>query len=186
MARDEDERQRFIREDRMRKGKAVSTASARREKEDQNSYVPKPRKRRDPRIVGEGSQTQVDYSSQVVYPTPVHDYAGYADEGFTGYDRMEEDRMFYQPHDEAEDEEVGDDDGVPQDVVADYLEADNLVPEGEPEPQTQPRRRRVPLIPPYLVGGPPFPGGPETTTVLFDYARHVANPLWVNHHNVSV
>ena len=49
MARDEDERQQFIREDRMRKGKAASTASARREKEDQNPYVPKARKRRDGR-----------------------------------------------------------------------------------------------------------------------------------------
>jgi len=88
--------------------------------------------------------------------------------------------MFYQPQDEAEDE------GVPQDVVEDYLEADNPVPEGEHEPQTQPRRRRVLLIPPYPVGGPPFPGGPETMTLFFDYARHVANPLWVNHHNVNV
>lgn len=49
----------------MRKGKAASTASARREKGDQNSYVPKTRKRRDPRIDGEGSQAEVDYSSQV-------------------------------------------------------------------------------------------------------------------------
>jgi hypothetical protein len=32
MARDEDERQRVIREDRMRKGKAASTASARKER----------------------------------------------------------------------------------------------------------------------------------------------------------
>ena len=47
----EDERQRVIREDRMRKGKAASTASARKEMEDQNSYVPKTQKRRDPRIV---------------------------------------------------------------------------------------------------------------------------------------
>jgi len=142
---------------------------------------------RDLRIVGEGSQSQMDYSSQVVDPTPTHDYAGYADEGFVGYDWMEEERMFYQPQDEAEDEEVADDEEVLEDVVADYLEADNVVHEGEPEPQTRPRRgRRVPLIPSYPVGGPPFPGGPETTTLLSDYARHVANPLWVNHHNVSV
>jgi len=96
MARDEDERQRVIREDNMRKGKAASTASAQKEKVDQNPYVPKTRKPRDPRIVGEGSQAQMDYSSQVVDPTPAHDYAGYADEGFAGYDRMEEDVMFYQ------------------------------------------------------------------------------------------
>jgi len=71
--------------------------------------------------------------------------------------------------------------------VADYLDADNVAPEGEPEPQTRQRpRRRVPLIPPYPTGGPPFLRGPETTALLFDYARHVANPLWVNHHNVSV
>ena len=30
----------------------------------------------------------MDYSSQVVDPTPAHDYAGYVDEGFAGYDRM--------------------------------------------------------------------------------------------------
>jgi len=85
MARDEDEQQRLIREDRMRKGKAASTASARREKVDQNLYVPKTRKRKDPMIVGEGSQSQMRVF---------------------GYDRMEEERMFYQPQDEAEDEEV--------------------------------------------------------------------------------
>ena len=126
----------------------------------------------------------MDYSSQVLDPTPTHDDVVY-EEGFVGYDRMEEDRMFYQLHDEAEDEKVGEDERVPQDVVADYLEVDNLVPEGEPKPQTQPRRRRVPLIPMYLVGGPPFPGGPDTMTLLSDYARHVANPLWVRNHNVS-
>jgi len=72
----------------------------------------------------------MDYSSQVIDLTPMHDYAGYADEGFVGYDRMEEERIFFQPpQDEAEDEEV------PEDVVADYLEAENVVPEGEPEPQ---------------------------------------------------
>ena len=71
--------------------------------------------------------------------------------------------------------------------MVDYLDADNVVPEGELEPQTRRRPRcRVLLIPPYPVGGPPFPGGLETTTLLSDYARHVANPLWVSHHNVSV
>ena len=61
---------------------------------------------------------------------------------------------------------MADDDEVPEDVVADYLEAYNVVLEGEPEPQTWPRRgRRVPLIPPHPVGGPPFPGGLETTTL---------------------
>jgi len=187
MARDEDEKQRLIREDRMHKGKAASAASAQRERVDQNPYVTKTRKRKDPRIVGEGSQSQMDYSSQVVDPTPGHDYAGYVDEGFVGYDRMEEERMFYQSQDEAEDEEVANDEEVPENVVDDYFEADNVVAEGEHEPQTRPRRGyRVPLIPPYPVGGPPFSGGPETTTLLSDYARHVANPLWVNHHNVSV
>jgi len=38
----------------------------------------------------------MDYSSQVVDPTPTHDYVGYADERFVGYDRMEEERMVYQ------------------------------------------------------------------------------------------
>jgi len=78
---------------------------------------------------------------------------------------------------------VADDDEVPEDVVADYLMADDIVP--EPEIRRRPRCR-VPLIPPCPVVGPPFPGGPETTTLLSDYARHVAIPLWVNHHNVSV
>jgi len=93
--------------------------------------------------------------------------------------------MFYQSQEEAEDEEVANDDEVPEDVVADYLEADNIVPEREPEPDTR-RRRRVPLVPLYPIVGPPFPEGPETTVLLSDYARHVATPLWVNHHNVSV
>ena len=127
MARNTDEQQRVIREDRMRRGKEASTASARREKRVEDPCVHKTRKRRDPRIHGEGSQAHVDDSSQVVDPTPAHDYAGYADEGFAGYDRMEEERMFYQPppQDEAQDEEMGDDEGVPEDVVADYMEADN-------------------------------------------------------------
>ena len=82
---------------------------------------------------------------------------------------------------------MADDEEVPEDVVADYLDADNVALKGEPEPQTRRRpRRRVPLIPPYPAGGPPFPGGSETTTLLSDYARHVTNGLWVNHHSVSV
>jgi hypothetical protein len=183
MARDTDEQQRVIREDRMRRGKEASTASARREKRAEDPYVPKTRRRRDPMIHGEGSQAHVDDSSQVVDPTPTHDYAGYADDGFVGYDRMEEERMYFQPppQDEAEDE------GVPEDVVADYMEAHNVIPEGEPEREPQPRRgSRVPRIPPYPAGEAPFPGGPQTTSLLSDYARHVANPLWVNHNNVSV
>jgi hypothetical protein len=55
------------------------------------------------------------------------------------------------------------DEEVPEDIVADYLEADILVPEGEPQPLTRRPRRHVPLIPPYPVGGPPFPRGTETT-----------------------
>jgi len=61
--KEEDEQQRLIREARMRKGKEVSTASARRKKVDQNPYVPKARKRRDPRLVGKGSQAHMDCSS---------------------------------------------------------------------------------------------------------------------------
>ncbi|RHN74696.1 hypothetical protein MtrunA17_Chr2g0313131 [Medicago truncatula] len=151
MAREEDEQHRLIRDARMHKGKEASIASARREKVDQNLCVPKARKRRDPRLVGEDSQSQMGYSSQ--------------------------------EEEEAEDEEVADDEEVPHDVVADYLDAYNIVPEGESEPQTR-RRRRVPLIPPCPVVGPPFPGGPETTILLSDYARHVVIPLWVNHHNM--
>ena len=82
----------------MCKGKEVTTASARREKADQNPYVPKARKRGDPRLVGKGSQSQMDYSSQVVDPTQTYEYA----EGFQGYDRMEDENMFYQPQEEEE------------------------------------------------------------------------------------
>ena len=165
MVGEEDEQQRLIREDRMHKGKQASTTSARRERVDQNPYVSKTRRRRDARAGVESSQSQMDYSSQVVDPTPAHDYVGYADDGFVGYDWMEEERMFYQPHDEAEDEEVADDEEVPEDVLADYLDADNVVPEGEPEPQTRRRPRRcVPLILPYPVG--------ECHTPIFDRGRH--------------
>ena len=45
----------------------------------------------------------------------------YADERFQGYDRIEEEAVFYQPQEEAEDEEVADDEEMPEDVVADYL-----------------------------------------------------------------
>nr|ABN08023.1 IMP dehydrogenase/GMP reductase, related [Medicago truncatula] len=110
MARDEDERQRVIREDRMRKGKAASTASAQKEKVDQNPYVPKTRKRRDARPGVESSQPHMDYSSQ--------------------------------PEDEVEDEEVAGDAEVPEDFVADYMEAENVIPEGEPEPQTQRKKMK--------------------------------------------
>ena len=41
MAREEDEQQRLNREAKMCKGKEASTASARRERVEQNSYVPK-------------------------------------------------------------------------------------------------------------------------------------------------
>ncbi|KEH21244.1 hypothetical protein MTR_8g099595 [Medicago truncatula] len=153
MANKEDARERRIREGRVRKGKPAMTNSVRKEMEVEHPCVPKTRRRRDLRIGGgdgSGSHSQMDYSSQVVDPTSAHDKAVY-EEGFVGYDRMEEDIMFYPPQDEAEDEEV------PDDVVADYLEAENIILEGEPEPQTQRRRRRIPPIPPYLVGGPPFP-----------------------------
>ncbi len=71
--------------------------------------------------------------------------------------------------DEAKDNDTEDDDG-------------HVIP-----PQPEPGRRcRTQVIPPCPVEGPPFLGGPETTLLLSDYARHVANPLWVNHHNVSV
>jgi len=174
MVREEDEQHWLIRQVRMRKGKEASTASTQREKVDQNPYVPKARKRRDLRLVGEGSQAHIDYSSQVVDLTQTYEYV----EGFQGYDRMEEENMFYQPQEEeeAQDEEVADDEKV----------AGNIVPEREGEPETRRRRRLAPLIPPCPVVGPPFPVGPETTTLLSDYARHVAISLWVNHHNVSL
>ena len=54
----------------------------------------------------------MDYSYQVVDLTQAHQYAGYANERFQGYDRMEEEAMFYQPQEEAEDEEVADDEEV--------------------------------------------------------------------------
>jgi len=33
---------------------------------------------------------------------------------------------------------------------------------------------------------PPFPEGPEDTSLLHSYANHVALPLWYNSDNVSV
>jgi len=128
--------------------------------------------------------SQMDYSSQVVDPTSAHDYAGY-EEGFAGYDQIEEEAMFYQPQEEAEDEEEAENEEVAEDddVEVDYLTTNDIVPEPQPEPR---RRRRAPLIPLCLVVGPPFPGGPETTLLLSDCAKHATIPLWVKHHNVSV
>lgn len=63
MSGEEDEQQRLIREAMMRKGKQATTASAWRERVEQNPYVPKTRKRRDSRLVGDSSQSQMDYSS---------------------------------------------------------------------------------------------------------------------------
>jgi len=103
---EEDAWERRIREGWVRKGKPAMTNNARKEMEVENLYVPKARRRRDVRIGGEeglGSQSQMDYSSQVVDPTQAHQYAGYAGDEFQGYDRMEEEAMFYQPQEEAED-----------------------------------------------------------------------------------
>jgi len=58
----------------------------------------------------------MDYSSQVVDPTPAHDYAMY-EEGSVGYDRMEE-TMFYQLQDEAEHDAVTDDEEVPDSATS--------------------------------------------------------------------
>jgi len=63
MSASEDEQQRLNREARMRKGKQATTASYRKEREEQSLYVSKTRKRRDPRLVGDSSQSQMDYSS---------------------------------------------------------------------------------------------------------------------------
>ena len=78
MAEEEDEQQRRNREARMHKGKDGTTASARKERVEQNLYVPKTRKRRDARLVEDSSQSQMDYSSHVVDPTQAHEYARYA------------------------------------------------------------------------------------------------------------
>jgi len=127
MSGSDDEQQQLIREARMDKGKQATTASSRRERVEQNLYVPKTRKRRDPRVVGDSSKSQMDYSSQVLDPTEAHDYVGYAG-GFEGYSRMEEDNMFYQPREEeAGGEEEGEDEEVPDDVEADYLTTDDIV-----------------------------------------------------------
>ncbi|RHN71177.1 hypothetical protein MtrunA17_Chr3g0143401 [Medicago truncatula] len=106
MAGEEDVRERRIREGRVREGKPAMKNSARKEMEVEYPYVPKTRRRRGLRIGGgdgSGSHSHMDYSSQVVDPTPAHDEAVY-EEGFVGYDRMEEDIMFYQLQDETEDE----------------------------------------------------------------------------------
>jgi hypothetical protein len=170
----------------MRKGKVAMTNSHQKELQTENPYVPKIRKRRDARLGGEGSQSLMDYS-QVVDPTQAHEYAGYA-EGFAGYDRMEEDAMFYQPKEEAsqyyETAEVaqGEDDEAEHVEVEDN---DGHVHATAPEPELrQCRRAEVALVVP--IKGPSFPGGPETTLLMFDFAEHVAIPLWVNDNNVSV
>jgi len=104
VVREEDVWERRIREGRVRKGKPAMTCSHQKEMDVQNPYVPKPQRRRDARPGVESSQAQMDYSSQVVDPTQMYEYA----EGFHGYARMEEHNMFYQPQEEgeAEDEEV--------------------------------------------------------------------------------
>jgi hypothetical protein len=96
MVGEEDARERRIREGRVHQGKPAMTNSHRKELEAENLYVPNPRRHRDLSIGEEtlGSQPHMDYSSQVVDLTQVHEYAGYAG-GFEGYDRMEEDAMFY-------------------------------------------------------------------------------------------
>ena len=40
--------------------------------------------------------------------------------------------------------------------------------------------------PTVLPDHPPFPGGPEDTSLLASYANHVALPLWYNSNYVSV
>jgi hypothetical protein len=57
MAGEEDEQHQLIREARMHKGKQTTTASHQKEREEQNLYVPKTRKRRDTRLVGDSSQS---------------------------------------------------------------------------------------------------------------------------------
>jgi len=52
--------------------------SHRKEREEKNQYVPKTLKHRDLGLVGDSSQSQMDYSSHVVDPTQAHEYAGYA------------------------------------------------------------------------------------------------------------
>ena len=98
MAGEEDEQQQLIREGRMCKGKQATTVSHWKEREEQNPYVSKPRKCKDARAGVESSQSQMNFS-QVVDPIQAHEYAEYAG-GFEGYDRMEEEAMFYQPEEE--------------------------------------------------------------------------------------
>jgi hypothetical protein len=128
----------------------------------------------------------------VVDPTQAHEYAGYA-EGFEGYDRMEEEAMFYQPEEEEAShyfrtEEVAEakdmaeaEDDVAEDDEDEEVHAIALEPDPKP---VRSRRDEVALVVP--VAGPPFLGDPETTLLLSDYAKHVTIPLWVNHNDVSV
>jgi len=124
----------------------------------------------------------------VVDPTQAHEYAGYA-EGFDGYDRIEEVAMFYQPREETsqyyETEEVaqGKDDEA-EDVEAE--DDDRHMHAAGPEPEPQQYRDCDEVAPVVPIVMPPFPRGPQTTTLLSDYAKHVAIPLRVNDKNVSV
>jgi len=119
---EEHEHQRRIQEGRMRKGRQTTTASHQKERQEVISYVPKTRRRRDVGIGGKsGSRLHMDYS-KVVDLTQAHECARYA-EGFNGYDRIEEDTIFYVPEEEApqfyqteevalgKDDEAEDDDG---------------------------------------------------------------------------
>jgi hypothetical protein len=60
MAGEEDEQQRHNREAKMHKGKQATTASARKDREEQNPCVPKTQMLRDARLVGDSSQSQMD------------------------------------------------------------------------------------------------------------------------------
>nr|ABD32269.2 hypothetical protein MtrDRAFT_AC149040g42v2 [Medicago truncatula] len=118
----------------MRKGKVAMTNSHQKELQAENLYVLKTRKRRDARLGGEGSQSQMDYS-QVVDPTQVHEYPG----------RGEEVSQYYETEKVAHGEDV---DG--------HVHATTP----EPEPRQCLRAEVAPAVP---IVGPPFPGGPETT-----------------------
>jgi hypothetical protein len=126
----------------------------------------------------------------VVDPTQAHRYVGYA-KGFEGYDRMEEEAMFYQPEEEASHyfrtEEVEEGEDMAEAENLDAEDDDGHVHATAPEPEPEPRqRRRAEVAPVVPIVAPPFPGGPETTLLLSDYAKHVGIPLWVNHNDVSV
>jgi len=82
------------------------------------------------------------------------------------------------------------------DLTHEYLNYQDVhdVTDGGYDEQYMPEQQHIPddddiaatVVPEVLLLDPPFPGGPETLSLLHSYVRHVALPLWYNSDNVSI